>query len=176
MLGLVGKIAGHCQVVLAVEPLPRLFLAAGSERLESRVRATGWEDLYELGWAELARSVVERMKAARLLVLTPGGMALRSQEVLERIFGDEITRVSDPNWLFRQAINATGIAVLDRLLETANPDAVTLKELYESFAVEPSVEEIETRLGIEKITATLMEQRFREDLDAIAGLPRTEVI
>ena len=52
----------------------------------------------------------------------------------------------------------------------------TLEELYTSFAEKPGLDEIETRLGIEKITVTLLENRLAEDLDAIAALPRTEVI
>lgn len=176
VLGPIGKIAGHCEVVLVVDSLPRLFLASDSEKLEARVRATGWEQLYELGWADLARAITDKMKAARLLVLTPQGMALRSPEVLERLFGNGITSLADPLWLFRQAINETGHAVLDRLLGSGTPDPATLKELHGSFAVQPSQEEIERRLGIEKITAALLEQRFGEDLDAMAGLPRTEVI
>lgn len=176
VLGPIGKIAGHCQVVLMVDTLPRLFLAPGLERLEARVRATGWEVLYELGWADLARAITDRMKAAHLLVLTPRGMALRSPEVLERLFGPDITTITDPNWLFRQAVSETGHAVLDRLLQTETPDAATLKDLYASFAVHPSPEDIDRRLGIEKITSDLLDQRFQEDMDAIAALPRTEVI
>ena len=176
VLGPVGKIIGHAQVVLVVDTLPRLFLAPGSERLEARVRGTGWETLYELGWTDLARVITDKMKAASLLVLTPRGMALRSGEVLERLFCPGITSVCDPHWLFRQAISETGHAVLDRLLEQGTPDEATLKEVYASFAIQPSLAEIEERLGIEKITATLLEQRFQEDLNAIAALPRTEVI
>lgn len=176
VLGPIGKIAGHCQVVLVVDTLPRLFLAPGSDKLETRVRATGWEVLYELGWAGLARSITERMKAASLLILTPRGMALRSAEVLEKLFGPGITSISDPLWLFRQSVTETGHAVLDRLLETNTADAATLKDLYASFAVQPSLQDIEQKLGIEKITVALLDQRFQEDLDAMASLPRTEVI
>ena len=81
VLGPVRKIAGPCTVVLGVEPLHHLFLASGSDRLEARVRAAGWEELYELGWADLARSVSDNMEGCRILVLTPRGMALRSREV-----------------------------------------------------------------------------------------------
>ena len=140
------------------------------------MRATGWEVLYELSWAPLARSIVEKMKAAHLLVLTPEGMALRSPEVMDKLFGSEVMEPDHRNWLFRQSINETGLAVLDRLLETSDPDAETLRELYASFAILPNTQDVESRLGIEKITASLLDQRFREDLDAIAGLPRTEVI
>lgn len=176
VLGPIGKIIEHSEVVLVVDTLPRLFLAPGSEKLEARVRGTGWETLYELGWADLARAITDKMKAARLLVLTPRGMALRSADVLERVFGNGITNHCDPHWLFRQAISETGHAVLDRLLEQGSPDAATFKELYASFALQPSLAEIEERLGVEKITAALLEQRFQEDLNAIAALPRTEVI
>ncbi len=176
LLNPIGKIAGHSEVVLVIDSLPAFFLAPESERLEARVRATGWEVLYEMGWTDLARAINEKMKAARLLVLTPRGMALRSPEVLERLFGPDVLTVGDPFWLFRQAISETGHAVFDRLLQQGTPGPETIRELYESFAVRPGLDEIEERLGIEKITATLLEHRFQENLDAIAGLPRAEVI
>lgn len=175
-LGPIRKITGPSTVVLVVEPLHHLFLASGSERLEARVRTAGWETLYELGWADLVRSVSDKMEGCTILVLTPRGMALRSREVLERLFGDQVSTITDPYWLFRQSVSETGGAVLDRMLGSGTPDAAMLEDMYTSFALSPSPDVVEQRLGIEKITAMLLEQRFAEDLDAIAGLPRTEII
>ena len=175
-LGPIRKITGPCQVVLVIEPLHHLFLSSGSERLEARVRAAGWEDLFDLGWTDLARHVSDKMDGCDILVLTPRGMALRSGEVLERLFGDRVSTISDPFWLLRQFVSETGGAVLDRMVASGAPEDAVLEDLYTSFARSPSPEDIEQRLGIEKITVTLMEQRFAEDLDAIAGLPGTEII
>ena len=171
-----GQLAGACQVVLLVDSLPHLFLAPNAPRLETRVRATGWEALYDLTWLDMARAVTNLLPEARLTVLTPRGMALHSEALLQRFFAPAGALPGDPHWLLRQAISETGRAVLDRLTKDAVPDVATLEELYTSFAEKPGLDEIETRLGIEKITVTLLENRLAEDLDAIAALPRTEVI
>ncbi len=170
-----GKLAGACQVVLLVDSLPRLFLAPNAARLEAKVKATGWERLFELSWVDLARTITQELPQARLLVLTPGGMALHSESLLRRLFGAK-DLPGDPFWLLRQAMSETGQAVLDRMRAQGHPDAKTEADLYTSFGEHPSLEDIEARLGIEKITATLLEQRLAEDLDVIAGLPRTEVL
>ena len=103
-------------------------------------------------------------------------MALRSSEVLTRLFGPEGPPAEDPYWLLRQAMSETGNAVLERLLREGAVASKTLAELYGSFAVKPDVRDIEARLGIENITTTLMIQRFEEDLEAIAKFPRTEIL
>ena len=68
----------------------------------------------------------------------------------------------------------TGRAVLDRMTDA--PGQSLFEELYDSFADRPSLADMFARLGIEKITAALLDQRYTEDLDAIAALPRAEVI
>lgn len=171
-----GKIAGACRVVLVVDPLPYVFSAPATEKISARVRPIGWEVLFEMGWSGVMSAVSDAMPKADILVLTSKGMAVRSAEVLSRLFGTEGPPVSDPHWLLRQAVSETGHAVLERLLEQGDITPDTLEKFYTSFVVKPTARDIEKRFGIEKITLTLMEQRFQEDLDAIAKMPRTEII
>ena len=171
-----GQVAGEAQVVLLVDALPRFFLAPNAQRLETRVKGTGWETLYDLGWVDLARAITDALPRADLLVLTPEGMALHSEDLLQRFFGGTGDLPGDRFWLLRQAMTETGQAVLDRMRKDGAPDDTTRAELYASFAAHPTLDEINERLGIEKITVTLLEQRLEEDLKAIADLPRTEVL
>ena len=164
---------GAARIVLIVERLPALFLASNSDRIEARARATSWEVLFEFGWARLARAITEAMPKAELLVLTPKGMGQSSAAVLKELFG---TVGGDPNWLLRALINETGRAVLDRMGKEEPAPAQTLSDLYTSFADQPSLDEMLKRLGIEKITSVLLDQRFEEDLAEIAALPRAEVV
>ncbi|MCV6594269.1 MAG: hypothetical protein OIF48_15050 [Silicimonas sp.] len=176
ILNPLGKMAGLCQAVLVIEPLPQFFLAPGVERLEARLRATPWEVLYEQNWVGLARQVLDRMKAASLLVLTPRGMALRSPEVLGRLFGAAAPDLAGPHWLLHQSVTETGQGVLERVLAQKAAPPEMLAEVYDAFARVPSRDDLQARLGIEKITAELLAQRFDEDCATLARLPRVEVI
>jgi len=171
-----GEIVGACQVVMAIDPLPHLLGAPVTQRLAARVRPIGWEALFEMGWTDVLSAISTTMPEADILVLTSKGMALQSEQVLTRLFGTAGPPMDDPYWLLRQAVSDTGHAVLERFLEEGSMTPETLEEFYTSFAVKPDLGDIETRLGIEKITTTLMVQRFEEDLEAIAKLPRTEII
>lgn len=176
LLRSVGKIAGLCNGVIAIEPLTHLFLASGSAKLEAQVRATAWEDLYEMSWLDLVERLLHTMKAARLLVLTPKGMATRSPEVLARVFGAKPAEVLDPYWLTQRALDEPGQAALQGVLADGTPSLEMLEDLYADHAIRPDCQEIEDKLGIEKITQTLLEQRFEEDLAAITMTPRVLVI
>ncbi len=171
-----GEIAGPCRVVMALDPLPYLFNAPATDRLSERVRPIGWETLFEMSWLGVLTAVSEAIPDADILVLTSQGMALRSGEVLERLFGPVGPHVDDPHWLLRQVVTETGHAVLDRLLAKGPISPDILEEFCAFFVAKPDAGDIEARFGIEKITLTLMEQRFEEDLEKIAKLPRTEII
>ncbi|NNE78978.1 MAG: hypothetical protein HKN18_01790 [Silicimonas sp.] len=170
-----GQIAKTARIVILPDSLPRFFMASGSDTLEARVRETSWETLYDLSWADLVREIRQALPDADLFVLTPDGAVIQSETVLELVFGGA-AKVLDPLGLLRARLSETGIAVLDRMLETGAPNAKNLEEIYLSFARHPSVIEVQTLLGIEKITQTLLDQRFADDLDAIRTLPGTKVI
>ena len=169
-------IIGDARIVMAIEPLPAFFLAAPSDPLEDRVRRTPWEVLYELSWFELLSELVELLPVASFLVVTGARQSLDVAALSRRLLGDESERVPQPYILLRHLISETGHAVLDRMVERGTPDAETLTDLYQSFAVRPTLLDLRDRLGIDKTTAILLEQRFEEDLENIAKLPRVEVL
>lgn len=171
-----AELAPRARVVLAVDPLHEFFLAAGSEALEGRVRRTSWEDLYELSWADLVREVIEMLPDSPILVLTGKGTGGASGEVLTRLFGDAASALPETQPFIRHLVTETGQAVLGRMCERGGPDPAMLAELHTSFAQRPTREDIAERLGIEKVTRTLLDQRFDEDLAALRAMPAVEVI
>lgn len=171
-----AELAPRARIVLAIDPLPEFFLAAGSEALEGRVRRTTWEDLYELGWADLLREVIEMLPESPILVLTSKGLGSASGAVLARLFGDAAAALPDTQPFMRHLVTETGHAVLTRTLDRGAPDAAMLAELHASFAQRPTREDIAERLGIDKVTRALLDQRFSEDLVALRAMPGVEVI
>ena len=165
-------IVGPARIVLAVDVLPEFFLAAQSEALEERVRKTPWEVLFELSWYELVSELVDLLPAATFLVLAGAraGKDLRRLETM--LLGRSAGSLPHPHSLLRHLVSETGAAVLDRMLARGTPDDGTLADLYQSFAVTSSLEERKERLGLDKVTGILLEQRFEEDLERIATLPR----
>ncbi len=169
-----GDLVGAAHLIMMPEPLPDFLLAAGSEVLEARARRTVWETLYELSWADLAREIVEAVPEATLTVLTPRGTATRPREVLDRVFGSASSALPDLYSLTRAAMTETGVAVLDRMLFEGTPPP--LDELHTAFRRRSDRADVAARLGIDKVTGILLEQRFAEDLDAIAALPNTLIV
>lgn len=169
-------IAPQARLVLSIDTLPAFFLAAASDPLEARVRRTRWEVLYELSWADLAREVKEAVPDCDLLVLTPDGAATGGPHVLRHLFGNAADVFPDGYALLRAQMGQTGHAVLDRLIKDGEPSSDVLEELQKSFAVRPTKDELQVRLGLDKVTATLLDQRFAEDVEAIRALPGTQVI
>ena len=161
---------------MAIEPLPAFFLAAPSDPLEDRVRKTPWEVLYELSWFELLTELVELLPAASFMVLNGARDTLDVADISRRLLGDESANLPQPHILLRHLISDTGHAVLDRMVERGTPDPETLADLYQSFALRPKRQDLRERLGMDKTTGILLEQRFDEDLEKIAKLPRVEVI
>jgi len=170
------EIAPKACLVMAIDPLPAFFLAAGSDALEARVRDTPWELLYELSWADLIREVTDMVPKARVMVLTTARVGAAPGKAFDRILGKYAEQVQPANAMLRHLISETGRAVLDRIEKQAAPDAETLEEVYSSFALKPSKDDIQQRLGIDKVTTALLEQRFQEDLDSIEKMPNVEVL
>lgn len=169
-------LAGDARLLLAVDTLPAFFAAAESEALAGRVRETPWEALYDLGWVDLARELLRAMPGSDLVVLTPRNAAIHSGAVLGALFGRAARALPDPQVLLREAISDTGRAVVARMTGEGGITGNMASELYDSFAVRPGRDEIRERFGIDPVTSDLLEDRFREDLAALAALPRTEVI
>lgn len=171
-----SAVASKARIVVAIDPLPRFFLASVSDVLEERVRKTPWEVLYELSWFELLREVVESLPEADVLVLRSDGMGENLMKLNQRLFGGFVEGLPKPYVLLHQLLTETGHAVMERMLKRGPLDAATVAELYESFSKQRSLDEYSERMGIDKVTAALLDQRFQEDLDLIATLDRVEVI
>lgn len=171
-----AKAAKGALIVLCIDPLPSFFLANENALLEERVRQTSWEVLFELSWFDLVREIVEVLPDADFLVVTGRGVGNNPSALIERILGGTSQDIPNPHALFRNLINETGHAVLDRMLEKATPEASTWADLYQSFALRPSKGETIERLGIDRLTGILLGQRFEEDLEQMKSLPRVEVL
>ncbi len=167
---------GTARVVLAIDPLPAFFLAAGSEALEARVRSTPWESLYELSWFELVSELVDLLPDASVVVLTGQGVGKNLPRLSEMLLGQKIGDLPFPHTMLRHLVSQTGHAVLDRLAGRDMVEPATLEELHTSFAVLPTREDLGERLGIDRVTNVLLEQRFEEDLERISGLAGVDVI
>lgn len=175
-LGGLAEAAGPAplRIVLAIDSLPDLFIATGSEAQDRRVRAAPWEQLYAVSWAELVAGMLECLPGAEVLVLTHRGAALGGAELMARLFGPgaEVLRAEG---LLRACIGVTGQAVLDRM-GGAMPDAAAADELYGAFALRADEAQCRERLGLDRLTRKLLMQRYDEDLAAIRAMDRTEVI
>jgi hypothetical protein len=163
------------RVILTPDRLPDFFLATGSDLVAEWVRATGWELLYELSWAEIVANVRAVLPSAEVLVLTHRGLALGGAALAERLFGAVSGAVVGPVFL-RETLNATGRAVLDRMALTAAPETAVAEELYSSFADRVDVETCRERLGLDRLTVKLLGQRLEEDLALMRAMRRVEVV
>lgn len=175
-LAALGELSPRSHVILTIDRLPDFFLAAGSAPLERRVRETPWETLYELSWSDLVDEILVALPDCKLSVLTPETAAVRSPETLKLLFGSASEGLPDPYALLRAMISETGHMVLERVLAEGTPKLATIEELRASFGLYADPLEAETRLGIDKLTQTLLNQRFDEDLETIRSMPGIEVL
>lgn len=168
-------IIGPARIVLAIDALPEFFLAAQSDALEDRVRKTPWEVLFELSWYDLVNELVALLPTAQFLILAGPTVGAALPRLEEALLGAAAGTLPSPYTLLRHLISETGSAVLDRMLERGAPDADTLADLFQSFAMTAPLSEQKERLGLDKVTSILLDQRFEEDLGRIAALPRVEI-
>lgn len=161
------------QIVVTLDALHRFFLAAASEPLDARLRVTPWDVLYELSWAELMEEIRHAFPMHDILVLTPKAAALQSSGLLTRFFGAQFTAKSDARMLLRLALSAEGQNRLDRLEDVTETEA---EGLLAAFPVEPDPGELRQRLGIDSVTADLLDQRFEADMDLIEDMRGVTVL
>lgn len=166
---------GKARIVISIDTLPAFFLSVDSEPFEARVRRTAWEVLYELSWHELLSELVDFLPEAEFLVVTGMIEGEGLAKFAQVLVGPESDGLPAPYTYLRHLISDTGHAVLSRILDRGKPDVATIADLYRSFAVRPSNAELRERLGIDKVTGILLDQRFEEDLVRIAKLPRVTV-
>lgn len=163
------------RIVLTPDALPDVFVSAGSDALDSQVRATPWEVLFELSWAELAAGLRQAVPQAEMLVLTHGGVALGGADLQARLFG-AAAKSLPPYSFLRSTLNTTGQAVLGRIDAEKGPEPRMAAELYGSFADRAGPQVCRERLGLDRLTVKLLKQRYDEDIAAIASMDRVEVI
>lgn len=170
-LARLAEVAPQMRVCLCVDTLPAFFMTAASDILEARVQNTPWETLFELSWADLALEIKAALPGCELLVLTP--RAAYHPDTLPVLGAGALP---DQRLLLRALVTETGRAVLDRMVPAQVDDISVLSDLYVSFRAVASPVDVETRLGLDKITQALLEQRLEEDIARMKTLPGVQVI
>lgn len=136
------------RIVLAIEPVHHLLLSVGRDEVVLTPARARWEALYEVSWAELVDVVSGCFEAAELVVLTPHAARNGAAPMLHHLFGAGG---------FDLASQASGEAMVE-----------ICASAYEQT-------EIKEKIGLDRVACDLLEQRFREDVDAIAMRPRVRV-
>ncbi len=177
LLGMAELVAGSSpRLVVTLDAVHRFFLDAASEALQRRVSGTAWEVLYELSWADLLTEIVAALPGCKVLVLTPHAAAVQSPDVLTSLFGPAANTLEDPWALARICLTLTGQAALDNLLTVGPVGPERVEELLAAFPVVPEPAVVQEKLGMDTLTTTLIEQRFREDLRGIEVMDRVQVL
>lgn len=162
------------RLVLAVEPLDQFFASAGSAPLASRVSATPWEALYEISWADLAGDIIAAIPGVDLAVMTPETALCRPQQLAEALFGAAADVVEAESWRAAH-LSPEGQAALAGMDLTQTSESVLL-DLGARLGSGPDDAEVNARFGIDRLTRTLLAQRFEEDLAAISDLPGVRML
>ncbi len=176
-------IAGHgspladvvSRIVLTVEPLHHFLLALKSPTLHHRVSVAPWETLYELSWSDLVSELSAAFPSSRVWVVTPDAAFVGADMMISEMFGAAATAI-DPKILQRSQLTPEGQAALAKAGAKARPSAETLESLIAAHRDAPDRAELKKRIGIDKLTATLLDQRFQEDLHNIEKLPRVRLL
>lgn len=163
------------RVVFTIDSLPAFFLAANSDALDAKVRETPWETLYDLSWTDTALELLAALPNADVAIASPKGAAVRSAEMMGWLFGAASEALSDPFGLLEMSVDEIGRDALAKARASGVPRESTLGELYDTFRIGPDPKERTARLGIDKLTATLLDQRLDEDLHAIRQIDRVTV-
>ncbi|MEO1025403.1 MAG: hypothetical protein AAFX07_07590 [Pseudomonadota bacterium] len=170
-LARLAEVAPDMRICICVDTLPAFFLASASEILEARVQNTPWEALFELSWADLALEVKDAMAGSEIVILTP--KAALKPETLRSLVGKGALA---PDLLLKSQVSETGRAVLDRMEPEQVSDSKVIADLYSSFSTRPKRHDIETRLGLDRVTQLLLQQRFDEDVAVMQSMPGISVL
>jgi hypothetical protein len=163
------------RIVVTIEPLHHFLLSLSSPTLHQRVADSSWETLYELGWSDLVSDLCAAFPSSRVLVITPDAAFVGARAVLSELFGAAGAKI-DPGLLQRPLLTPTGQAALGKIRETRELAPDMLEGLFAAFRDTPDPAELEARMGIDKLTSTLLDQRFREDLLEIERLPNVRLL
>ncbi len=166
--GLGSTVTSPPRMVVGVEPLHCFFATAGSDALAAQVAKTSWETLYEISWADLVEEIRQCVPEAEIAVITPESGMLRPQFLSHELFGPAAQLI--PTRAFQDAhLTTEGQAALSQITPEQATEPV-LRELYEKLGNVPGRDALKTRFGIDGLTATLLTQRFEEDIESLAEM------
>lgn len=167
-LGL-SRLPARPRLVITIEPLHRFFAGLGSGALSGRISKTSWDVLYELSWAELISDMRAILPEHEICVISPDAALCRAEGMAETLFGEGAGLIDVD--AFRNAyLSSEGQAALAAM----KPEQVSediLRELGHRLGNAPEPADLEARFGIDKLTATLLDKRFDEDMVAIGKIP-----
>ncbi|MGI9389460.1 MAG: hypothetical protein ACR2O1_05320 [Boseongicola sp.] len=163
------------RVVTTIEPLHHFLMSLRVPTLHQRVADSPWEALYELSWSDLVSEICEAFPTSQVLVLSPDAAFVNASTVLFELFGVAGARI-DPAFLQRPHLTPNGQAALSSIRETKDPAPDILEELLAAHRDTPDSAELEARTGIDKLTSTLLEQRFLEDIRDLETLPNVRLL
>lgn len=173
-LGLAETLQSPPRLVLAVEPLDQFFASVGSEALARRVSATPWEVLYEIAWAELAGDIIASLPGVELCVMTPETALCRPHQLATVLFGDAADATDPETWRVAH-LSPEGEAALAQL-EPEQASESILIELGQKLGNGPDDARMTSDFGIDRLTRTLLAQRFEEDLALMSDLPGVRML
>ncbi|MGI9395486.1 MAG: hypothetical protein ACR2OY_12625 [Boseongicola sp.] len=163
------------RVVVTIEPLHHFLLSLPSPTLHERIAKSRWEVLYELKWSDLVLELCEAFPLSRVLVVTPDAAFFGAKTVLSELFGTAGCEI-DPILLQRPRLMLDGQAALAQLHATNDLGPDILEKLFAAHRDTPDPAQLETRIGIDKATSKLLDQRFLEDLHDIEQLPNAHLL
>ena len=173
--GLAASTPEAPRLVLSVEPLDQFFATGGSVPLARRVRATAWDMLYEVSWADVAGKIAAALPDAELCVMTPETALCRSGSLAQFLFGTEgAAEIAHEAWQAAH-LSPEGQAALAQMPEQGVSETALI-ELGERLGNDAAVADLTEHFGIDGLTRTLLRQRYEEDLARIADLPGVRML
>jgi len=163
------------RVVMTAEPLHHFLFSLSLPTLNQRVADSSWETLYELSWSDLISEFCEAFPLSQLLVITSDAAFVGAKTLLFELFGPA-GNTFDPAHLQRPHLTPSGKAALENIRAAGEPDPDILEGLLAAHRATPDPVELEARTGIDKLTSTLLDQRFLEDLRDLETLPNVRLL
>ena len=147
--GIAGALEGRIErVVVAIEPVHHLLLSVGRDEVVLQTARTRWEALYEASWVELVDVIARHFQGRDLVVLTPLATRDGTAPVLHHLFGEAG---------FEMASESSGATLAEEG-----------RQKYKYI-------ELMDKIGLDRVTCDLLDQRFDEDLKEIVRRPGVRV-
>ncbi len=154
------------RIVMTIDPLPDVLLAADHAAANAAARATPWDALYEMSWADLMAEVREALPKSAVLALTTRGAFLSAETVAPLIFG------AGAEVVLPETLRASLVPS-----DTPLPKSTAhLSGYFDTYRPCPDPRWLREVLGMDGVTADLLQSRFHEDVEAIRAMPDVQVI